>query len=109
MDLYLSEIALDELSGKSSELVANYTKVKRRAVGNFVRINGDMDMREIERNHGRKVYKHWAVKVHPTDGCKSMSGNSSNRDLGNLRKLYRRYLEHIGEEDRSNKFNRYIR
>ena len=33
MDLYLSEIALDELSGKSPEQVANYSKVKRRAVG----------------------------------------------------------------------------
>lgn len=104
MDLYLSEIALDELSGKSPEQVANYSKVKRRAVGNFVRMNGDMDMREIERGHGRKVYQHWAAKVHPTDGSKPMSGNSANRDLGNLRKLYRRYFEHIGEEDRQNPF-----
>ncbi len=104
MDLYLSEIALDELSGKSPEQVANYSKVKRRAVGNFVRMNGDMDMREIERDHGRKVYQHWAAKVHPTDGSKPMSGNSANRDLGNLRKLYRRYFEHIGEEDRQNPF-----
>ena len=104
MDLYLSEIALDELSGKSPEQAANYSKVKRRAVGNFVRMNGDMDMREIERDHGRKVYQHWAAKVHPTDGSKPMSGNSANRDLGNLRKLYRRYFEHIGEEDRQNPF-----
>ena len=104
MDLYLSEIAQDELSGKSPEQVANYSKVKRRAIGNFVRMNGDMDMREIEREHGRKVYQHWAAKVHPTDGSKPMSGNSANRDLGNLRKLYRRYFEHIGEEDRQNPF-----
>jgi site-specific recombinase XerD len=104
MDLYLSEIALDELSGKSPEQVANYSKVKRRAIGNFVRMNGDMNMREIEREHGRKVYQHWAARVHPTDGSKPMSGNSANRDLGNLRKLYRRYFEYIGEEARQNPF-----
>lgn len=104
MDLYLSEIALDEFSGKSPEQVVNCSKVKRRAVGNFVRMNGDMDMREIEREHGRKVYQHWASRVYPTDGSKPMSGNSANRDFGNLRKLYRGYFEHIGEEDRQNPF-----
>jgi integrase len=50
------------------------------------------------------VYQHWAARVHPTDGSKPLSGNSANRDLGNLRKLYRRYFEHIGEEDRQNPF-----
>ncbi|WP_026941341.1 site-specific integrase [Hellea balneolensis] len=33
-----------------------------------------------------------------------MSGSSANRDLGNLRKLYRRYFEHIGDENRQNPF-----
>jgi hypothetical protein len=104
MDIYLSEIALDEVAGKSPEQVASYVKVKRRAVANFVKLNGDVDMCEIERDHGRKVYQHWAAKVHPKDGAKPMSGSSANRDLGNLRKLYRRYFEHIGEEDRQNPF-----
>ena len=33
-----------------------------------------------------------------------MSGSSGNKDLGSLRKLYRRYFEHIGEEERKNPF-----
>lgn len=33
-----------------------------------------------------------------------MSGSSGNKDLGFLRKLYRCYFEHIGEEDRQNPF-----
>ena len=33
-----------------------------------------------------------------------MSGSSGNKDLGSLRKLYRRYFEHIGEEERENPF-----
>lgn len=61
-------------------------------------------MREIDREQARRVYQFWAAKVHPKNGEKPMSGNSANRDLGNLRKLYRRYFEHIGEEERQNPF-----
>ena len=100
----MSEIALDEVAGKSPEQRANYNKVKRRAVANFVKLNGDVDMRKIDREQARQVFQFWAVKVHPKNGEKPMSGNSANRDLGNLRKLYRRYFEHIGEEERQNPF-----
>jgi len=33
-----------------------------------------------------------------------MSGSTGNKDLGSLRKLYRKYFEHIGEEERQNPF-----
>ena len=104
LEIYLTEIALDEVAGKSPEQRATYEKVKRRAVANFVKLNGDVDMRKIDREHGRKVYKFWADKVHPKNGKKPLSGSSANRDLGNLRKLYRMYFEHVGEEDRQNPF-----
>jgi len=57
LDIYLTEIALDEVAGKSPEQKATYEKVKRRAVANFVKLNGNLDMRKIDREHGRKVYK----------------------------------------------------
>ena len=95
---------MDEVAGKSPEQKATYEKVKRRAVANFVKLNGDVDMRKIDREHGRKVYKFWADTVHPKNGEKPLSGSSANRDLGNLRKLYRMYFEHVGEEDRQNPF-----
>ena len=104
LEIYLTEIALDEVAGKSPEQRGTYEKVKRRAVANFVKLNGDVDMRKIDREHGRKVYKFWADKVHPKNGEKPLSGSSANRDLGNLRKLYRMYFEHVGEEDRQNPF-----
>ena len=44
LDIYLTEIALDEVAGKSPEQRATYEKVKRRAVANFVKLNGDVDM-----------------------------------------------------------------
>ena len=62
LDIYLTEIAWDEVAGKSPEQRGTYEKVKRRAVANFVKLNGDVDMRKIDREHGRKVYKFWADK-----------------------------------------------
>ncbi len=94
LNIYLSEIALDEQSGKSPEQLDAYIKVKRRAVANFVKINGDIAMREITRDHAQALRKFWADRIHPTDGSKPMSGSSGNKDLGFLRKLYRRYFEH---------------
>ncbi|WP_427450592.1 tyrosine-type recombinase/integrase [Litorimonas sp. WD9-15] len=104
LQIYLSEIALDEQSGKSPEQLDAYIKVKRRAVANFVKINGDLAMREITRDHAQALRKFWADRIHPTDGSKPMSGSSGNKDLGFLRKLYRRYFEHTGEEERQNPF-----
>ena len=104
MELYLSEIVADELASKSPEQVNNFSKVKRRAVSNFVTINGDIDMRDITREHAHAVRKFWHERIHPKDDSKPMSGSSGNKDLGSLRKLYRRYFEHIGEEERENPF-----
>lgn len=104
MELYLSEIVADELASKSPEQVNNFSKIKRRAVANFVTINGDIDMRDITREHAHAVRKFWHERIHPKDGSKPMSGSSGNKDLGSLRKLYRRYFEHIGEEERENPF-----
>ena len=104
MDLYLSEIVADELSSKSPEQIQNFSKIKRRAVANFVNLNGDIDMRDITREHAHAVRKFWHERIHPKDGSKPMSGSSGNKDLGSLRKLYRRYFEHIGEEERENPF-----
>ena len=104
MDLYLSEIVADELASKSPEQVKNFSKIKRRAVANFVNLNGDIDMRSITREHAHAVRKFWHNRIHPKDESKPMSGSSGNKDLGSLRKLYRRYFEHIGEEERENPF-----
>jgi hypothetical protein len=55
--LYLSEIVADELAGKSPEQINNFAKIKRRAAANFVNINGDIDMRDITREHAHAVRK----------------------------------------------------
>jgi len=87
LELYLSEIALDEQTGKSPEQTKTYTKVKRRAVANFIKLNGDMDMLEIGRDEARNVYRFWADRVQPKDARKPMSGSSANRDSPKLKQV----------------------
>lgn len=89
LELYLSETALDEQTGKSPEQVKSYTKVKRRAVANYIKLNGDMNMTEIGRDEARKVYRFWADRFQSKDSRQPTSVSRARRDLGNLRKLYR--------------------
>lgn len=104
MDLYVEEIAVSELLGKSNEQKKAWLKVKMRALSNFIKINGDLKMHEITRDHARKYYNWWAARIVPKDGSKALSPNSANRDIGNIRKLFRKYWEYEGEEGRENPF-----
>ena len=80
LELYLCEIALDAQTGKSPEQLKTYTKVKRRAVANFIKLNGDMDMLEIGRDEAGNVYRFWADRVQPK-GC-LLYTSPSPRDRG---------------------------
>lgn len=104
MDLYCEEIAVSELLGKSDEQKKSWRKVKMRALKNFIKVNGDLPMHEITRDHARKYYNWWAGRVAPKNGAKPLTTNSANRDIGNIRKLFRKFWEYEGEEGRENPF-----
>lgn len=55
-DIYCTKICAVDLKGKSDNQIKSWTKVKRRAVNNFIAICGDLPMSEIERAHGRQVF-----------------------------------------------------
>lgn len=97
---------MSELIGKSKEQVNGWRKVKLRAVNNFIELHGDMSMDKITRDHARKFYKWWAKRLVPSENQRALTANSANRELGNLRKLYREYWEFVGEENRDNPFRR---
>ena len=65
MDLYCEEIAVGDLLGKSDEQKKSWRKVKMRELKNFIKINGDLPMHEITRDHARKYYNWWAGRVVP--------------------------------------------
>jgi len=104
MELYCDEIAVSELLGKSDEQKKSWRKVKMRALNNFIKVVGDLPMHKITRDHARKYYNWWGARVAPKDGSKPLTTNSANRDLGNIRKLYREFWEYEGEENRENPF-----
>lgn len=107
-DIYCDEIVPDELLGKSEAQRAQWKKVKKRAVANFVALVGDIPMTEINRDHALKIYSHWLKRIAPKDRAvqASHSASSGNRDIGNMRVLYDAYFGHIGEMDRPNPFAR---
>jgi hypothetical protein len=61
-------------------------------------------MNQIDRSHGRAFYEWWGERLNPSDGSKAMRPNSANRDLGNMRKLFREYWTYEGQESRENPF-----
>lgn len=105
-DIYCDEIVPDELINKSALQKAQWKKVKLRAVSNFVDLNGDIAMVDINRDHGLKLYKFWQERIAPKDGKATHSSSSGNRDIGNMRVLYEAYFSHVGEVDRPNPFAR---
>jgi len=103
-DIYCNKIAISELLGKSETQIASWKKVKLRAVNNFIKICGDLPMDKITRKDARKFYDWWGKRLIPSDKGKALTSNSANRDMGNVRKLYSKYWEFEGDEDRDNPF-----
>lgn len=104
-DLYCDEIVADVLVGKSKVQKAQWKKVKRRAVNNFIALVSDKAMVDITRDDAMKVYRHWLARIVPKEeGVKPATPSSGNRDLGNMRVLYASYFKHMGEAHRKNPF-----
>lgn len=104
-DLYCDKISIGDQKGKSPDQRRNWRKVKARAVQNFIRLRGDKPMAEIDRTDGQAFFEWWGAKVDPKDGSRPRSGNSANKDLTNLRILFRSYWSYEGEPKRDNPFD----
>lgn len=108
LEIFLDEIAPDELTGKSETQKENYRKVKRRAAANFIKVVGDKDLAAITREDALAFYDWWKKRVtggaKGKQGQKRLSGNSANRDVGNMRRIYAEYYRRLGEDTRENPF-----
>ena len=102
--IYCEKICVADLKGKSKTQLQNWTKVKRRAVNNFVAVCGDLPMDAINRTHAKQIFDWWSGRVNPTDGSKPLHANSANKDFTNLRILFERFWDYQGEEKRENPF-----
>jgi len=105
LELYISEIAIDDQLGKSDRQKYQWQKVKRLSATYFIEVVGDLSLSEITRNHALQFQKWWKERIlNPPKGEKAISPNTVNRHIGNMRLLYRAYFQHIGEEERVNPF-----
>ena len=104
-EIYVDEIVADELLGKSSHQRHDWNKVKKRAVTNFIAVVGDKSLDEITRDDAIKFFNHWRDRIAPKKGKPSHTASSGNRDLGNMRVLYREYFRYAGVQDARNPFD----
>ncbi|MGB3644594.1 MAG: DUF6538 domain-containing protein [Mesorhizobium sp.] len=105
LQFYFSDIARDELRTKSPDQKKRWKEKREYSVRVFVDLCGDLTMQEIGRDHALKVHKHWLDRVAPQQGAPTCSPSTGNRNMGNLRTLYRDYFKHLGFADRKNPFD----
>jgi len=106
--LYCEKLAVSELANKSPDQKKKWKATKSRSIEHFVALCGNLSMDKITRDQARKFYEWWGDRIYPKEtndkGAKTYRPNSANRELGNLRKLYREYWSYQGEETRENPF-----
>ena len=106
LDIYCKEIHRAELSKKSEQQLRKWRVIPERAIRTFTQIVGDKELTAITRADAVKFYRHWLDRISPEDPTSPrMSASSGNRQIGELRKLYRDYFDHVHDDpDRANPF-----
>ncbi len=87
MDLYLDKIAAEEVRGHSPKQVRSWRKIKMRACNNFIAINGDPPLMDVTRSQAQAFWQYWSDRL----ASGEVKPNTANRDVGNMRKLFREY------------------
>ena len=105
LKFFFSDIARDELRGKSADQRKRWKAKRAMSVKIFTDLCGDLSMYDITRQHALKLHKHWLDRVAPEEGVPTCSASTGNRNIGNLRTLYRDYFGHLGFADRKNPFD----
>ena len=105
LKVYLEDIAASQLVTKSPQQRRKWRVIPERAVRNFIDIVSDKPISHITRDDAHKFYRHWLARIAPKDGARpSHTASSGNRQLGELRKIFREYHAFMGEKDKLNPF-----
>ena len=98
--VFCDEIRAPELQTKSPNQRRHWRKIKLRAIKNFKAVVGDIPLEDITRSNALELHKLWLDRI----VAGTHSHDAGNRDLGNMRILYREYFAHVGDIDRPNPF-----
>lgn len=106
IDVCISTVWAKELKKKSPQQLRKWKAIPKRAVARFKAVVGDKPIAEISREDAQKFYKYWLGRIAPPEQGKAPTHtpNSGNREIGELRKLYRDYFAWMNQPDRLNPF-----
>ncbi|WP_167620075.1 tyrosine-type recombinase/integrase [Paracoccus ravus] len=82
--------AVERLSGKSEAQVSRWRTTRDRAVANFVKVCGDLPMKEISRANAQAYREAWAARIKAGE----VGPNSANKDIGTISDLFRTWAEY---------------
>lgn len=104
LEIYMLEIAKQEQLGISENQLRVWKNPRKRAVDNFVKLNGNIPMDSIQRHQVIKLRKMWMDRI---TGIKGVSARPSTakKDFGYLSILYKEYYQYLGEFDKLNPFD----
>ena len=93
------------LANKSRDQLRKWINIPKRAIARFVQVVGDKPLADIRREDAVKFYRFWLSQIMPDDDLKPMHPSSGNREIGELRKLYREYFSfQHNDKERLNPF-----
>lgn len=106
LKVYIEDIASSQLVTKSPQQRRKWRVIPERAVRNFIEIVGDKSIVDITRDDAHKFYRYWLARIAPAEAGKkpTHTASSGNRQIGELRKIYREYHAFMGEENKLNPF-----
>lgn len=100
MEKLVEEIAIGDTKGMSEPQKRKWTEQKTFAATSFTAIVGERALLDVTREDANKFHQHWMDRVMGVNE-KPISGNTANRVIGNLRKLFRDYTAYLGVEMRN--------
>lgn len=103
--IYIEGPGKQKLANKSKDQLRIWKNIPKRAIARFHEVVGEKALADIDRSDAVRFYRYWLGRIVPDDDAASMHPSSGNREIGELRKLYREYFsfEH-NDEDRLNPF-----
>lgn len=91
MNLFVEELSADELQGRSESQISKWKQLKTDAADTFSEVISDKPILEITRADANKFHRFWLDRIK----VEGISGNTANRTMGNMRKLFRVYTHHL--------------
>lgn len=109
LEIFISKIAFDDQYNKSDGQKDKWEKRKRSSVKYFIERMGDLYIEDITRDLALAYRDWWMDKmIESSENPKPAKPNTVNRHIGNMRSIYQRYFEHVGQEDRPNPFRNFF-